>query len=61
MESPNWDVPVDLVSLGLKLTMAIECIFGVAASFTKISLLILTRRVMVDDSKTRGAANFGIL
>ena len=55
-----WDVPTDLLTLGLKLVMAIECIFGVSASFTKLSLLILTRRVMTEDSRTRRIATVGI-
>lgn len=41
-----WDVPLNMVTLGLKLTIAMECLFGVAVSCTKMSLLILTRRVM---------------
>lgn len=42
-----WDVHIDLLSLGLKLTIAMEVLFGISVSFTKISLLILTRRIMV--------------
>lgn len=57
-----WDVPLDLVARGLKLTgkveilcskyaanitsVALEVLFGVSVSCTKISLLILTRRIM---------------
>jgi hypothetical protein len=41
-----WDVPPDLVTLGLKMTILMECLFGIAATCTKISLLILTRRIM---------------
>lgn len=41
-----WDVPLDLVTLGLKMTILMECLFGIAVTCTKLSLLILTRRIM---------------
>lgn len=43
-----WDVPFDLVTLGLKLSIAMECLFAISVSCTKISLLILTRRIMTN-------------
>ena len=56
-----WDVPIDLITRGLKLVIAIECLFGVSVSFTKISLLIMTRRVMATDTTVRRIATFGIV
>jgi hypothetical protein len=57
-----WDVPLDLVTLGLKLTMLVECLFGVAVTCTKISLLILTRRIMTNTTGIlRHMAVFGMV
>lgn len=41
-----WDVPVDLLTLGLKLTIVSECLFCLACSLTRMSILLWTRKVM---------------
>ncbi|KAI9649770.1 hypothetical protein NHQ30_002351 [Ciborinia camelliae] len=46
-----WDVSPDYAVLGLKISLLLECLFGLAVASTKISLLILIIRVM---SRGRG-------
>ncbi|KAB8297677.1 hypothetical protein EYC80_001485 [Monilinia laxa] len=41
-----WDVTPDYAEFGLKMSLLLECLFGLAVAFTKISLLILVMRVM---------------
>ncbi|KAF7860370.1 hypothetical protein EAF04_008497 [Stromatinia cepivora] len=41
-----WDITPDYAEFGLKMNMLLECLFGLAVAFTKISLLILVMRVM---------------
>ncbi|DAA75748.1 TPA_exp: Integral membrane protein [Trichophyton benhamiae CBS 112371] len=41
-----YDVPFDQLVLGLKLTMALECLFGVSCALTKLSLLFFTRKMI---------------
>ncbi|ESZ92858.1 hypothetical protein SBOR_6766 [Sclerotinia borealis F-4128] len=41
-----WDVTPDYAEFGLKISILLECLFGLAVGFTKISLLILVMRVM---------------
>ncbi|KAM3071080.1 hypothetical protein ACMFMG_009987 [Clarireedia jacksonii] len=41
-----WDVTPDNAVFGLKITIVLECLFGLAVACTKISLLILVMRVM---------------
>lgn len=41
-----WDVKPKLVADGLKLVIAMQSLFAVAACSFKISLLILTRRIL---------------
>lgn len=40
-----WDVRLVLLPLGLKVAIAVECLFAIGVSCTKISLLILMRRL----------------
>lgn len=42
----TWDVTPDYAEFGLKMSILLECLFGLAVAFTKISLLILVMRVM---------------
>jgi hypothetical protein len=41
-----WDVPFDKVVMSLKLGMAIELLFSVACSLTRLSILFLVLRIM---------------
>lgn len=41
-----YDVPFGQLVLGLKLVVAIECLFAIGCSLTKLSLLIFTNRIM---------------
>ncbi|TEY73303.1 hypothetical protein BOTCAL_0080g00310 [Botryotinia calthae] len=41
-----WDVAPDDAEFGLKISLLLECLFGLAVALTKISLLILVMRVM---------------
>ncbi|PQE03809.1 integral membrane protein [Rutstroemia sp. NJR-2017a BBW] len=41
-----WDLSPDDVVFGLKMSIVLECLFGLAVACTKISLLILVMRVM---------------
>jgi hypothetical protein len=41
-----WDLSPDNVVFGLKMSIVLECLFGLAVACTKISLLILVMRVM---------------
>ncbi|KAF7903703.1 uncharacterized protein EAF01_006752 [Botrytis porri] len=41
-----WDVAQDDTEFGLKISLLLECLFGIAVALTKISLLILVMRVM---------------
>ncbi|GBF61945.1 hypothetical protein TMEN_4465 [Trichophyton mentagrophytes] len=41
-----YDVPVDQLVLGLKLTMVLECLFGISCALTKLSLLFFTRKMI---------------
>ena len=41
-----WDVPIDLLSPGLQMTIVLATLFAVSVSCTKLSLLILIRRLM---------------
>ncbi|KAK2877177.1 hypothetical protein FQN49_001371 [Arthroderma sp. PD_2] len=40
-----YDVPFEHLILGLKLTMAVECLFAIGCSLTKLSLLCFTRKI----------------
>jgi hypothetical protein len=42
-----WDVPIDLLSPGLQMSIVLASLFVVAVSCTKVSLLILIRRLML--------------
>jgi hypothetical protein len=42
-----WDVPVNELILGLKFALASEILFALSTDFTKLSMLILTYRVLV--------------
>ena len=57
-----WDVKPDLISEGLKLVIAMHCLFAFAVSCYKLSLLILTRRIMVSGiGILRRVAEIGIV
>src|SRR5208282_6226795 len=45
-----WDVPTDQLELGLKYVIAVEVLFGIACSLTKLSMLLLILRVMAAGS-----------
>ncbi|EFR03645.1 integral membrane protein [Nannizzia gypsea CBS 118893] len=40
-----YDVPLSHIVLGLKLNMAIDCLFGISCALTKLSLLCFTRKL----------------
>lgn len=57
-----WDVTPHIISEGLKLVIAMQCLFAVAVCSYKISLLILTRRIMsTGTGNLRHVAAGGIL
>jgi hypothetical protein len=56
-----WDVKLDFLPLGLKVTIAVECLFAIAASCTKVSLLILTRRLTSGTGTQRYIAAAGLI
>ncbi|QSZ30217.1 hypothetical protein DSL72_004739 [Monilinia vaccinii-corymbosi] len=41
-----WDVTPEYAEFGLKVSLFLECLFGLAVAFTKISFIILVMRVM---------------
>ncbi len=41
-----WDVPYDQLVLGLKLVIAVEILFSFGCTLTKLSMLLLIRRIM---------------
>jgi hypothetical protein len=45
-----WDVPTDEVVITLKITMAVEILFSLGCTLTKISILLLIIRVMASSS-----------
>lgn len=44
----SWDIPIDHITKGLKLILAMEVLFVFAAALTKMSMLALTYRIMGD-------------
>jgi len=56
-----WDVRLVLLPLGLKATIAVECLFAIAVYCTKISLLILTRRLKSGTGTPRYMAAAGMI
>jgi hypothetical protein len=45
-----WDIPPDQLELGLKYVIAVEVLFAVACSLTKLSMLLLILRVLAAGS-----------
>jgi hypothetical protein len=45
-----WDVPPDQLELGLKYVIAVEVLFCIACSLTKLSMLLLILRVLAAGS-----------
>jgi len=56
-----WDIVPTTVPELLKYSLATQLVFGQAVTFIKISMLLLTKRIMGDGSKTiRNIIVFGI-
>lgn len=47
-----WDVPTDQLVVGLKFVIAVEILFVISASLTKVSMLLLINRIMAAGSST---------
>lgn len=45
-----WDVPTDQLVVGLKFVVAVEILFVMGASLTKVSMLLLINRIMASGS-----------
>jgi hypothetical protein len=45
-----WDIPPDQLEVGLKYVIAVEVLFAVACSLTKLSMLLLILRVLAAGS-----------
>jgi hypothetical protein len=59
-----WDVPVDELSSGLKFAFASEILFALSTDITKLSMLILTYRVLVTGPSVLSKAiktTFGVI
>ncbi len=41
-----YDIPIDQVVRGLKMVLATEVVFGAACTLTKLSMLMLVRRML---------------
>jgi hypothetical protein len=43
-----WDVPTENIELGLRLILTAECLFAAACTLTKVSMLFLVRKIVLN-------------
>jgi hypothetical protein len=51
LTSDKYDIPVDQITRGLKMVLATEIVFALSCTLTKLSMLLLVRRILASASR----------